>query len=207
MGRAFCSRPVASILPAWGFQKLPACCLHIYIPHSRTSACGSLALARLTTLTGDLQLAPLGCPRFSHRGGGLFRIPRAPWISGWQRPAGCIDASHSAEGGLGLCFPLCVSIITDNLLLVKNFFAPCISFQGSCSASKGVGQNDLAVMTAEHPRVYNPVVVAGDKPVASGADSVHSQYLHYYYCPYVDIPRIPPRPASRGTSQPLLTLI
>ena len=62
MGRAFCSRPVASILPAWGFQKLPACCLHISIPHSRTSACGSLALARLTTLTGDLRLAPLGCP-------------------------------------------------------------------------------------------------------------------------------------------------
>ena len=96
MGRAFCSRPVASILPAWGFQKLSACCPHIYIPHSRTSACGSLALARLTTLTGDLRLAPLGCPRFSHRGGGLFRIPRAPWISGWERPAGCIDASHSA---------------------------------------------------------------------------------------------------------------
>ena len=96
MGRAFCSRPVASILPTWGFQKLPACCLHIYIPHSRTSACGSLALASLTTLTGDLLLAPLGCPRFSHRGGGLFRIPRAPWISDWEQPAGCIDASHSA---------------------------------------------------------------------------------------------------------------
>jgi len=72
MGRAFCSRPVASILPAWGFQKLPACCLHIYIPHSRTSACGSLALARLTTLTGDLQLAPLGCPGFPTGEGDYF---------------------------------------------------------------------------------------------------------------------------------------
>ena len=115
---------------------------------------------------------------------------------------------RTAEPGGGSSQPLLtVYIIADALQFVKNFFAPCISFQGSGSALKGVGQDDLAVMTAEHPRVNNPVVAAGDKPVAGGADSIHIQYLHYYYCPCVGFPQIPPRPASRGTRQPLLTLL
>jgi len=39
---------------------------------------------------------------------------------------------------------------------------------------EGVGQDDLAVVAAKHPGVNNPVVAAGDKPIAGGADSVHS---------------------------------
>ena len=41
-----------SILPPSGFQALPCCCLHIYIPQSRTSACGGFIGSVLRTRVG-----------------------------------------------------------------------------------------------------------------------------------------------------------
>ena len=49
--------PFALILPASGFQALPCCCLHIYIPQSRTSACGGFIGRGLTDSRGS---HPLG---------------------------------------------------------------------------------------------------------------------------------------------------
>lgn len=168
MGRAFCSRPVASILPAWGFQKLPACCLHIYIPHSRTSACGSLALPglrRSQAVYGWLHWAAPGFPTgegdyFAYRALRGFRAGSGPLAVstpitrlGWlpchsgkplasisiprRQVAACPtrlrwweafrvhavgrDKSTDREG-LGLCFPLCVSIIAPLGAIVKTFF-------------------------------------------------------------------------------------
>lgn len=45
--------PFALILPASGFQALPCCCLHIYIPQSRTSACGGFIGNGLTDSHGS----------------------------------------------------------------------------------------------------------------------------------------------------------
>ena len=89
----------------------------------------------------------------------------------------------------------------------QEFFCSLYIISREPATLEGVGQDDLAVIAAKPLGVNNPVVAAGNKPVTSGADSVHSQYLHYYYCSDVGIPGEPPGPVSRGTSQPLLTLI
>ena len=54
---------VCSILPAQGFQSVPVCCHHIYIPQSKTSACGSRTLSeRLTATTRCLGFFPCSLP-------------------------------------------------------------------------------------------------------------------------------------------------
>ena len=69
-------RSFASISPAWGFQKLPACCPHIYIPRSETSARGgeSLAALVLQTLVGRTAVAS---PRLSPD---TVIIPQNSWL-------------------------------------------------------------------------------------------------------------------------------
>jgi len=35
-------------------------------------------------------------------------------------------------------------------------------------------------VAAKHLGINNPIIAAGDEPIAGGADSVHSQYLHFF---------------------------
>ena len=130
--RSLCGRPAVP----WALPlSRPQVLVHIYIPRNRTPRGSSGPQQVLHGSRGPLFIlpTPLGCPRFSHRGGGLFRIPRAPWISGWQRPAGCNDASHSAEGVWVFASPF-VSLLQHRLALLSRPFLTFFVDSGSLTS-------------------------------------------------------------------------